>query len=161
MDPAVTLRPAREQDSDRIHQLVRAEKLNPTGLDWTRFLVAEDRQGRVVGCGQIKPHRDGTLEMASIVVEEELRGKGLGRRIIERLIDGIHQPLWLMCRSSLVPLYEQFEFEEVDADAEQPAYFRRVRRLASVYHFLKGTGEYLAVMCRPAQTAQHSDEKKS
>ena len=157
MDPAVTVRPAREQDSDRIHQLVRAEKLNPTGLDWRRFLVAEDRQGRVVGCGQIKPHRDGSLEMASIVVEEDLRGEGLGRLLIERLIDGIHQPLWLMCRSSLVPLYEQFGFEEVDANAEQPAYFRRVRRLASVYHFLKGTGEYLAIMCRPAQTPERSD----
>ena len=158
MDPGVTIRPARAQDSDRIHQLVRAEKLNPTGLEWARFLVAEDRQGRVVGCGQIKPHRDGSLEMASIVVEKGLRGKGLGRRLIERLIDGVHQPLWLMCRSSLVPLYERFGFDEIDADAAQPAYFRRVRRLASVYHFLKGTGEYLAVMCRPAKSAQQRDE---
>ncbi|MDX1600797.1 MAG: GNAT family N-acetyltransferase, partial [Anaerolineales bacterium] len=108
----------------------------------------------------IKPHRDGSLEMASVVVEEDLRGEGLGRLLIERLIDGIHQPLWLMCRSSLIPLYEKFGFEEVDADAEQPAYFRRVRRLASVYHFLKGTGEYLAIMCRPVRTPQHSDVRK-
>lgn len=156
MDSPATIRPASEQDSARITELVRGEKLNPIGLDWPHFLVAEDDQGRVVGCGQIKPHKDGTLELASIVVEPEQRGKGLGRALIERLIGGVDQPLWLMCRSSLVPLYEKFEFEEIEPDEEQPTYFQRVRRLASVYHFLRGTGEYLAVMRRPAQAAAQS-----
>lgn len=153
MDTSFSIRPARSQDAGRIAELVRSEKLNPTGLEWSRFLVAEDQHGRIVGCGQVKPHRDGTVELASIVVEEELRGRGLGRQLIERLIEGVSQPLWLMCRSSLVSLYQRFGFQEVDADADQPPYFRRVRRLASVYHFLRGTGEYLAVMCRPYERA--------
>ncbi len=148
MDRSIALRPAREGDAPEIGRLVRRAKLNPTGLDWKRFTVAEDARGNVVACGQIKPHRDGTLELASLVVEPRLRGEGLGRRLIEALLEGVSQPLWLMCRSSLVPLYERFGFEEVGPDDHQPRYFRRVRHLASVYHFLRGTGEYLAVMCR-------------
>lgn len=149
--PEVRLRPAREQDEGRITQLVRSERLNPTGLNWEHFLVLEGPDGSVVGCGQIKPHGDGTLELASLVVVEARRGRGLGRRLIEALLDGVGQPVWLMCRSSLTPLYRRFGFEEVATDEAQPAYFQRVRRLVGVYHFLRGTGEYLAVMCRPAE----------
>lgn len=148
MQASIALRPAREQDAPAIARLVRGAKLNPTGLDWERFTVAEDSSGEVVGCGQIKPHRDGSLELASLVVEPRLRGKGIGRRLIESLLNDVNQPVWLMCRSSLVPLYERFGFEEMAPEEPQPRYFQRVRRLASVYHFLRGTGEYLAVMCR-------------
>lgn len=148
MDRSIELRPAQEDDAADIARLVRGAKLNPTGLDWKRFTVAEDSDGNVVGCGQVKPHRDGSLELASLVVDPRLRGQGVGRRLIESLLEGVSQPLWLMCRSSLVPLYERFGFEEVGPDDKQPRYFRRVRRLASVYHFLRGTGEYLAVMFR-------------
>lgn len=140
------MRPARPGDQDRITDLVRSARLNPIKLKWDRFLVVETEHGRVVACGQVRRHRDGTRELASIVVEEGWRGRGLGRQLIEALMSRYDRPLWLMCRSNLAPLYAKFGFEEVAPQDAQPAYFQRVRTLASVYHFLASTGEHLAVM---------------
>lgn len=144
----VQLRPAAAQDEETIRALVRRAGINPFGLSWSRFTVAEDPQGQVVGCGQLKPHKDGTLELASLAVQEEWRGRGLGRRLVEDLIERADGELWLMCRSSLVSFYGRQGFVEVPPEGEQPAYFARVRRLADVFHWLRGTGEYLAVMVR-------------
>lgn len=146
MSSSYTLRPARPEDQKRISALVRSAKLNPLKLDWQRFLVAEADGGQVVACGQIRLHRGGIRELSSLVVAQDWRGQGLARAIIERLMTVSGRPLWLMCRSRLVPLYHRFGFEEVAPVADQPAYFRRVRRLANVYHLLARTEEHLAVM---------------
>ncbi len=55
------------------------------GLDWRRFLVAVTPQGEMVGCGQIKPQGDLRM-LASIAVLPAWRGRGVARRIIERLL---------------------------------------------------------------------------
>ena len=81
-----TLRPAAQADDQAIRDLVHIGQINPTGLDWRRFLVAETGQGQVIGCGQVKPHRDGSRELASIVVHPAWRGQGVARAVIERLI---------------------------------------------------------------------------
>lgn len=148
MNYQALLRSAQAEDQPLISELVRSARLNPLRLDWENFVVAENEAGEVVACGQIREHRDGSQELASIVVAGDWRGQGLARVIIERLLRESGRPLWLMCRSGLAPLYARFGFVEVDAGDEQPAYFRRVRGLASVYHFLAGTGEHLAVMVR-------------
>jgi N-acetylglutamate synthase-like GNAT family acetyltransferase len=51
-----------------IKALVRVARINPLGLDWRRFVVALAENEVVIGCGQLKPHRDGSWELASIVV---------------------------------------------------------------------------------------------
>ena len=56
---AVTYRPAQASDEAAIKALIRAVNINPIGLKWQRFMVAVDENGRLIGCGQIKPHRDG------------------------------------------------------------------------------------------------------
>lgn len=151
----IEIRPARAEDQARINDLVRSARLNPLRLDWNNFVVAEEQDGEVVACGQIRTHRDGTQELASIVVDEGWRGRGLARAVIERLMDRAGRPLWLMCRSGLAPLYDRFGFEEVGPQDDQPTYFRRVRGLASVYHLLAGTGEHLSIMvCRPPDPRQ-------
>jgi N-acetylglutamate synthase-like GNAT family acetyltransferase len=142
------IRKANEDDAQSIHTLVREAGINPLGLKWERFMVAVDPSDHVVGCGQLKPHRDGSLELASLAVRESWQGRGMGRALVEALIGDVETELWLMCRSSLTPLYEKFGFSEVGMDEKQPVYFRRVRRLASVFHMLAKTGEYLAVMVR-------------
>ena len=49
---------------------------------------------RVIGCGQIKPHGDGTRELASIAVVPEHQRQGIGTEIIARLIEGQPLPLY-------------------------------------------------------------------
>ena len=46
------LRPARAQDFPSIFRLIRQVRINPTGLDWRRFVVAVDSDGALIQSGQ-------------------------------------------------------------------------------------------------------------
>jgi amino-acid N-acetyltransferase len=142
------LRPAAAADAAVIRSLVYAARLNPTGLEWRRFVVAVSSEGTVIGCGQVKPHRDGSRELASFVVAPAWRGNGVARAIIEYLIDNNPGPLYLTCRAHLRPLYEKFGFQVVD-ETQMTPYFRRLSRLARLLVGFIGTGnDRLLVMLR-------------
>ena len=147
------LRPATEQDAPAIHSLIREARINPTGLDWRRFLLAVVAEGEVIGCGQLKPHSDGSLELASIAVERDWRGKGVARAIIERLLSDQEGDIYLMCRSELGPLYEKFGFSEIQ-ESEMPRYFRRISKMASLLELLRREGSGLLVMKRSGNGSQ-------
>lgn len=123
------LQPATSAQQAEIKHLVQAAQINPLGLDWRRFVVAMDETGAVIGCGQLKPHDDDSLELASIVVAPGWRGQGVARAVIEHLLADSRRPLWLTCMSVLVPFYARFGFYEVTDLPEMPPYFRRVSRL--------------------------------
>jgi N-acetylglutamate synthase-like GNAT family acetyltransferase len=82
---AFVIRPAIEADRPAIRALVRGERINPTGLDWRRFLVAEDERG-LAGAAQVRAHRDGARELASLVVRREARGRGIASALIDALL---------------------------------------------------------------------------
>ena len=126
--PEFVLRPASEGDSPHIRQLIRRAGINPFGLDWRHFVVAETGQGTFAGCGQLKPHGDGSVELASIAVEEAYRGQGVARSVIQRLLAQAPRPLYLTCRPRLGPFYDKFGFRPAEQGA-LPPYFRRVHRL--------------------------------
>ena len=144
----ISLRPAVAAEAAAIRSLVYAARINPTGLDWKRFMVALSPDGVIVGCGQVKPHRDGSSELASIVTVPTWRGNGVARAIIEHLIDTHPGPLYLTCRLSLQPLYEKFGFHAIGED-EMPRYFRKLFRLAHLVGFIGLGKRRLLVMFRP------------
>jgi len=139
------LREATVRDAGRIRSLILRVGINPTGLHWRRFLLAVDDQDRLLGCGQVKPHEDGTQELASIAVRPAWRKKGLASAIIAELQGRHSPPLWLTCRSSLTGFYVRFGFEEVRPPDAMPGYFTKVVRLARIARWFT-SGEYLAVM---------------
>ena len=100
-----TLRAAVESDQGYSRSLIHSAGINPTGLDWRRFIVSEV-DGTFIGCGQLKPHKDGSLELASLAVEEKYRGLGVARALMERLMAEGTRPLYLMCRLELRALYD-------------------------------------------------------
>ncbi len=140
-----TLRPATEQDFPAIQRLIRQVQINPTGLDWRRFVVAVDGSGEMRGCGQLKPHGKEIVELASIAVVPSDRSKGVARAIIEHLIAKAPRPLYLTCRSGLQPFYEKWGFRVIGLD-EMPAYFRRLSRFANTMLGMFERGESLLVM---------------
>lgn len=148
MENSVEIVPAIEDYSGSIRRLIMEAGINPLGLDWRRFLVAVDKHGQVVGCGQLKPHGEEVLELASLAVTEDWQGQGIGRVLIEKLIELADQPLWLMCRSSLTPLYQKFDFVEVGPQEQQPTYFQRMRRVVKIFNTLLARDEHLAIMVR-------------
>ncbi len=126
-----TLRPATENDSGAIRDLIHRVEINPMDLDWRRFVVAIDGSGRMLGCGQLKPHGSDVIELASIAVEPEFHHRGIARMIIEHLIARAPRPLYLTCRSGLGPFYERWGFRSIGPE-EMPPYFRRLSRLAAL-----------------------------
>jgi len=141
------LRAATQADFRAIKSLIHTVGINPTGLDWRRFAVAVKPEGELVGCGQLKPHRDGSHELASIAVIREMRGKGVARAIIERLLTEHTGDVYLTCRASLGPLYRKFGFRTAEV-AEMPRYFRTVKRFANLIQRLGIMEEGLLVMKR-------------
>jgi N-acetylglutamate synthase-like GNAT family acetyltransferase len=124
-------------DQVTIRRLVREANINPMGLDWPRFVVAEEG-GAIVGVGQVKPHRDESRELASLAVVPALQGQGIGRAIIETLL--AREPgvvLYLTCRRELEGFYERFGFRTL-ARAEYPPYFGRMVPLINLAMRLSG-----------------------
>ena len=142
-----SLRPATAAEAKAIRRIINLVGINPTGLSWKRFVVAVDGNGNLIGCGQVKPHKDGSLELASIAVLPEWRGKGVARQIIEDLLQQYPGRVYLMCRSPLEPLYHKFGFQAIDL-ADMPPYFQQISRIAALYHRLAHETDHLSVMRR-------------
>lgn len=154
LPPGYRLRSAEAEDRDAIRALVLGARLNPSGLDWRRFVVIVDPEGEVAACGQVKPHRDGSKELASLVVEKQHRSQGLGGVVVDRLMAEYGPPLYLMCRSTLLSYYSRFGFQELTPEMEQPPYFKRIRRLFGTFvDWMASDQSYLAVMVWPGPSA--------
>jgi N-acetylglutamate synthase-like GNAT family acetyltransferase len=140
-----SLRSALESESAQIKDLINLVGINPTGLDWKRFIVAMNENGQVIACGQIKPHRVDIRELASIAVTPEYRGQGLARAVIEMLLSENPRPLYLMCMSHNGPMYEKFGFQVING-RQMPRYFARIKKLFNVADVFRKSGEELFVM---------------
>ncbi|WP_420629894.1 GNAT family N-acetyltransferase [Candidatus Leptofilum sp.] len=149
--PGITYRPAQASDEAAIKALIRAVNINPMGLKWHRFVVAVDGNGRLIGCGQIKPHWDGSRELASIAVQKEWRRQGVAGKIIRQLLANEPALVWLTCMDKLVPFYEQFGFIEVKkGDGRSlPFYFRLATTFFKPIQKLSRVPGYLAIMVWP------------
>ena len=122
---ALTIRSAAASDQATIRHLIREAGINPMGLGWTHFLVAEEA-GRTVGIGQVKRHRDGSLELASLAVVPDRQGEGIGSTLVRELISRHgDQVLHLTCRDGLQGYYERFGFRRLER-REFPPYFARL-----------------------------------
>jgi N-acetylglutamate synthase-like GNAT family acetyltransferase len=133
-----TIRQAGKNDFPSIRALIRKVRINPTQLDWRRFIVAVDAAGRVIGCGQVKTHSDGSRELASLAVEPECQGSGIGRAILNNLIENQAPPVYLTCRDRLESYYVRFGFHSIPQE-EMPPYFRRIWRFVRLLERLRGS----------------------
>ena len=140
-----SIRPALESESTQIKDLINLVGINPTGLDWKRFIVAVDDSGQVIACGQIKPHGADIRELASIAVTPEYRGHGIARAVIEALLRENPTPMYLMCLSYNGPMYEKFGFRVI-TEKQMPRYFARIKKIFNLADVFGKSGEELFVM---------------
>lgn len=139
------IRPALESESAQIKALINVVGINPTGLDWKRFIVAVTDEGQVISCGQLKPHGADILELASIGTLPEYRGQGIARAIIKELLRESPRPLYLMCIAHNGPIYEKFGFRVIETK-DMPRYFQRIKKLFDVTDVFRHSSEELLVM---------------
>ena len=147
-EPKVILRKATWADDRTIHDLIHLVHINPMDLKWEHFLVAEDSEGIFLGCGQIKIHRGGVLELASIAVVPEAQHQGIASQIIQRLIESTPQDLYLTCQARLETFYQPFGFERISEMKMMPNYFARMAVLANSLLKMKVIPEPIIVMFR-------------
>ena len=150
---AVALRWANEEDAPSIKRIVWEAHLNPLGIAWPRFLVAED-EGRIVGIGQVKVHGDGSRELASIATVPDRQGEGIATAIINALLSTQAGTLYLTCRAPNEKFYERFGFRKVDQTHGSPPYFKRMIRLMNAAQALArlfGLAERGMVMLRKGE----------
>ena len=134
----LAIRPATAADQPTISRLIKEANLNRMSLEWPHFVVAEE-EGAIVGLGQVKPHGDGSRELASIAVVPARQGEGIGSAIIKTLLareSGV--VLHLTCRREMGGYYERFGFRRL-ATAEYPPYFKRLMPIVNVVARLFGT----------------------
>jgi amino-acid N-acetyltransferase len=92
----LTIRKAKLTDVPDIHRLVNhyaGERIMlPRTLTdiyenvW-EFTVMADEQSRLLGCGALKLYNQEVAEIRSLCVNESLKSKGIGRQVMEQLLD--------------------------------------------------------------------------
>ncbi|MFA5104221.1 MAG: GNAT family N-acetyltransferase [Candidatus Margulisiibacteriota bacterium] len=110
------LRKAKESDMDTINSIALEYDLDSNDTKAEQFIVAEENK-KIVGFGRLLPHPD-CLELGTIGVVEEYRGKGIARKIVNSLIESVdvgharHQHIYL---TTLIPsFFEQFGFKRIN-----------------------------------------------
>jgi N-acetylglutamate synthase-like GNAT family acetyltransferase len=144
----IILRPATAADQRTIRKIVRDARLYPFGLHWQNFTVAESG-GKIVAVGQVKSHRDGSRELASLAVLPAFQGRGVGGQIVHRLISQEKETLHLFCGPALERYYRRFGFETVAREALPPS-IARLHRMGNwianlVSYFISGNLRILAM----------------
>ena len=126
----IIIRAAEAADQIPITHLVRGARLNPLHIAWPHFIVAEEVtpiQRTLVGAVQIRPHADGSRELASLVVTPSYQGQGLGAALIHAIFKRARFPLYLYCRGDLAPYYARFGFRAVSGGQLPPSLARHYR----------------------------------
>lgn len=126
----IRIRRAGPKDQPQIAAMVRRAHLNPSKLEWSRFMLAE-YEGRPVGVAQVRVHPDGTRELASLVVDRAMQGRGVATRMVDALLAEEKDDVFTLIDQRFVRHFERWGFSAVPATS-LPRYLKRTYRIGSV-----------------------------
>lgn len=91
------------------------------------LLAARDGDNRLAGCVALRPMDDETCELKRLYVRPEQRGSGLGRRLVEAIVDAARERGYRRMRLDTTPgmeaaqaLYEELGFREIAPYTHNP-----------------------------------------
>jgi putative acetyltransferase len=91
------------------------------------LLAARDWDNRLAGCVALRPMDDETCELKRLYVRPEQRGSGLGRRLVEAIVDAARERGYRRMRLDTTPgmeaaqaLYEELGFREIAPYTHNP-----------------------------------------
>jgi len=123
----ILIRKAEKKDLPAIQRLLSTYFLDMEELEPEDFVLAE-KEGKVVGCAALIRNRSDEktfMELHSIAVHPNLRGKGIGTRLMEYLINTIDfpetpgvPPCELYVRTTSPGFFEKLGFITIE-DAEK------------------------------------------
>lgn len=129
----VSLRPARRDERWLIVRRVLRERLDPTKLEWQRFVMAEAADGQILGFAQMKDWGEGVQEFGSLVVEPEARGQGIGGKLLTHFVTEFPRPVYLFCGGHNVAYYLRFDFRRLKKESEIPRPLQKKWRTAQFF----------------------------
>ena len=93
------------------------------------FVVATDGEN-IVGCGALHVLWEDVAEVRTVAVNEELRGKGVGHKILEELIDraravGVKK---LFCLTFETEFFGRHGFQEIQGSPVEPEVYQELLR---------------------------------
>lgn len=102
------------------------------------FMAVQGKQA--VGCCALLPMKDGGFEVSKMTVDEQQRGRGLGRKLLQAVIDyaqgkGISR-LYLETNSTLksaIHLYAALGFEHIPEERRTPSPYARADVFMEMY----------------------------
>lgn len=127
MSEGETVRPATLADAKAIYTMIdrHREELVPRSLgniveSIDRFVVAESG-GEVVGCAAYQIHPEigdaeaATVEIVSVAVDGAFRRRGIGRRLVEAVVEGVlrFRPCEVMVLTFAPGFFSRLDFEQV------------------------------------------------
>ena len=121
------VRRATANDQTEITRLVHQARLNPRGLDWRRFVIAE-AGGAPIGVGQVRRHPDGSRELASLVVLSAHRDRGVAGRMIDALLSDEPGSVFTLVDRRYAQHFARWDFHPVDP-ADLPRSMARQLRI--------------------------------
>ncbi len=87
-----------------------------------QFVVAEDEDGAILGCGRLRPYQE-FCELASLAVAQDSRARGVGRGIVSSLLELYQGPIFLICEDNVVDFFRRFGFGLIP-ETDMPAGLR-------------------------------------
>jgi amino-acid N-acetyltransferase len=147
----LTVRPARTRDVAAIRRLVdhyASQKIlldKPTVTlyeDVQEFLIAEDANGNVVGCGALHVIWEDLAEVRTLAVDPGTLGSGAGHVLLEGLLDraravGVRR---VFCLTFEVEFFSRHGFHELDGTPVEPNVYEELLR-----SYDEGVAEFLGL----------------
>ncbi len=132
----ILISPALETDLAEIQRLASSFDLDCEDIGWKQFQVCRSNN-KIIGFGRLRQHPDCT-EVATIGVDKEERGKGIGSAVVKELIRIGPPEIYLTC---VIPdFFSRFGFIPVK---QYPPVLRKKVDFCKLYHF---TEEQIFVM---------------
>lgn len=106
--------PGRPQDAACVLALLRSHPGLEADYEAATFQVAH-AGGKVVGCGRLRRHADGALELASVATAPSAQGQGVGTQVVAALLEGVREPVFALAKAPR--FFARFGFQPVAPEA--------------------------------------------
>ena len=111
LNKMIDIRPAISDDMPFIKKCIEKFRLDDEDLDCRQFVAALDGK-EIVGFGRIRPHKE-VYELGCVGVVEERRNQGIGKMVIEYLINNFPTGK-VYITTDLIEYFERFGFKKIE-----------------------------------------------
>jgi len=115
---------AEQEDEPAIFALLKELEGDRSKFDFERFYVAK-ADNNLVGCVRTKMFDGGCLELASLAVNKNYQGRGIGSRLVEELLlKEVVRPIFILTELNKESFYSKFNFNIIEP-LELPDEFKK------------------------------------